>query len=42
MGMRDEHLAEADKSPHDGGVHLDGGSLFKTLESMATPCAVKA
>jgi len=35
-------VAKLDKCPHDGNVDLDARPLRSTLESIATPCSVKA
>jgi hypothetical protein len=40
--MRGKHPAQPDKSAHDLDVDLDRPGLLSTLESIATPCSVKA
>src|SRR5436309_12398645 len=40
--IREEHLAQAHKCAHDGDVDCTARELRSTLESIATPCAVKA
>jgi hypothetical protein len=40
--VRREQFPEPDKRPHDLDVHLYGALAMQTLESIATPCSVKA
>src|SRR5438876_9862361 len=40
--IREEHLAQAHKCAHDGDVACTARELRRTLESIATPCSVKA
>ena len=37
-----DHLAQANKCPHDGNVDLKARRLRNTLGNIATPCSVKA
>src|SRR4051812_12567164 len=40
--MRKGILPQKDKSPHNSNVYFYGFLLFNTLESIDTPCSVKA
>jgi hypothetical protein len=42
IGKGGEHLPQSNEGPHDLDVDTDGRALCSTLESMATPCLVKA
>lgn len=42
IAMGREDLPELDEGAHDGDVDLDSAGLRSTLESVATPCSVKA
>ena len=42
LGVGQEHFPEPHERAHNGDVDLHARRLRKTLESIATPCSVKA
>ena len=40
--VREKHLAQTHKGAHDGMLTCTARELRRTLESIATPCSVKA